>query len=138
MVDRHGGGRGDLSEDIGIPEHADRKQGCSHGKRGKNPDQNVASEWWDRMPHVDADEQPEERNGDGEGGGHDIGQVFRFAEQPKNHGVQRKLADCQEHDQNQMKNGRKKNRDVPSQFLFPSLIRLGDGLEPDFKLFHTF
>ena len=65
------------------------------------------------MPQMDADEQPEERDRDGEGGGHDVGQVFRFAEQPKDDGVQRKFADSKKQDEGDMKDGRKRNRDIP-------------------------
>src|SRR5438105_7195426 len=37
-----------------------------------------------------------------------------------------------------MKNGWKKNRDIPSQFFFPRLIHLDDGLKPGLKFFQSF
>src|SRR5260370_27661921 len=86
---------------------------------------------------MEAEEDADQRNGDGQGGRHDIGQVFWLTEQAEDDGVQGKLANSEEQDQSPMKYGWKWDRCVSPEFFLPSLIHCRDGLETSFNIFQT-
>src|SRR2546422_4422215 len=122
----------ELRGDIRVAEQADRVERGRHHHRRQDADQEVAQPLRNDVPHVDADEHADQRNGDGQRRGHHIRQVLRFTEEAEDDGVQRELADRQERDQRPVKDSWEDDHRIPPQLRRAHLVGLGD--RPDAAL----
>ena len=76
---------------------------------------------------MDADEHTDQRNDDGQRGGHHVRQVLRLTEEAEDDRVQRKLAHRQEHDERPVEHRREDDRRVTTELGRADLVPVGEG-----------